>query len=293
MRLKAAIWLIVFLFSTASIAAQKVKVVTKITERSYEYKKECLLEISAEKANITISPSKDNNIHLILRQIVKNLDENIAKKEMNGHRFVENKDRQRLYLRNYIMFDSGEASKSSIFKTEYVIEIPVHCHIKVSNQLGNTTITEAQRSITTDIRYGELSLINCISRLDLKHTLGEISIQKGIIDGTSVSNNTNIKLQNTGGILHVQATMGSFNAYVNNNNIDLEVETKNCETTIINRGDQNYTLDFECKNGEINIPEIPEGNIIKKNSYFVYEYVPKLTKGTITVDADFCNINYY
>lgn len=293
MRLKATIWFILFLLSAANVAAQKVKVVTKITERSYEYKKECLLEISAEKANITIRPSKDNTIRLILRQIVKNLDETIATKEMNGHRFVENEDRQRLFLRNYIMFDSGEASRSSIFKTEYEIEIPVHCHIKISNQLGNTSITDAKRSIKTDIKYGELSLINCFSRLDLNHTLGEISIQKGIIDGTSVSNNTNIKLQNAGGMLNVQATMGTFNAYVNNNNIDLDLETKNCETTIINRGDQNYALDFECNNGEINIPEVPEGNIIRKNSSFVYEFMPKLSKGTIKVNADFCNINYY
>ncbi len=293
MKLIATIWLLIVLSNAFIAEAQSVKVVTKITERSYEYKKEFLLEISAEKAQISIHPSKDNSIRLILRQVVKNQDEDIAKKEMSAHRFVENKDRQRLFLRNYILFESGDASKSSIFKTEYELEIPAHCHLKISNQLGNTLIANAEKSITTEIKYGDLTLLNCVSHLNIKHTLGEVSIQKGIIDGTSVTSNTSVKLQNVGGVLNAQATMGSFNAYVNNDNIDLDITSKNCETTIINRGDQSYALDFYSSNGSINIPELPAGEILVSDKRSEYLFTPKETKGKITVNADFCNINYF
>lgn len=290
-----SIWIFLFVLGTGLLSSQTVKVVTKITERTYHYPKECLLEIDAEKANIIITQSEDNNIKVTLKQIVKNLDEDKAKEEMSGHHFIEDDDRQRLFLRNYLLFESGSTSKESIFKTEYIIEIPPYCHLKISNELGNTSIFDAKKSITADIKYGSLTLNNCVSGLKLKHVLGELSIINGLVDGTSDCTNTTIKLQSVGGILKVLASMGTFNAYLNNNELDLDVIANNCETTIFSKGDQIYNLDLNTNRGTINIPDLTllGGEIENSEQASKYLLCPLVTKGTIKVDASFCNINYY
>ena len=133
------------------VSQQKVKVVTRIIERTYDYRQEFLLEIDAEKADINIETYAGSTVQLVLKQTVKNGSEELARKHLDAHKFSESREKERLFLKNYILFSEDSHTKGSIFKNEYSIKIPTGCHLKIKNSLGNIQLTGISKSIILEL----------------------------------------------------------------------------------------------------------------------------------------------
>ncbi|MFC0877167.1 hypothetical protein ACE01N_11260 [Saccharicrinis sp. FJH2] len=252
MRLKLYIALILGIFMLSVQAQTKVKVLTRIIEKSYTYSDEFLLEIDAEKADITIETISGNTVELQLKQIVKNSSQEIAEDHLKAQKFVENSTKERLFLKNYILFNDANDKSGSIFKNEYILKVPEWCHVKIKNQLGNIVLKKLDKGIMLDLEYAKAELDDCTSQLNANISLGELTVIKGTITGSINTRNTRIKLQSVSGDISGTTTLGNISLFLNGNPLVTDLQTNYCETTIINKSEGSYSFDLETKGGKIN-----------------------------------------
>lgn len=256
MNLKPYIAMAVLILGLVSAPAQtKVKVLTRVTEKSYAFSEEFLLDIDAEKADITIETIPGDSLYFILKQIVKNTNLNIAEKHLKAQKFSENKSRERLFLKNYILFDGPNENSGSIFKNEYIIKVPSNCHVRVKNSLGNTVLTNLKKTALVNVTYGKVEVNELNGKLDANVSLGELTINQGMINGTIEAKNTVVKLQNPSGNITGKLEFGSLSLFLNGNPLITELLTSYCETTIINKSEGSYAFVLESVGGRINAME--------------------------------------
>jgi hypothetical protein len=232
---------------------QKVKVVTRVIERTYNYPHEFLLEIDAEKADITIETHTGNTVELVLKQTVKNSSEELARLHLDAHKFTDNREKDRLFLKNHILFAEESHAKGSIFRNEYSLRIPVGCHLKIKNSLGNILITGASKSISLDITYGKAGLQNCKSTFNCAIELGELTLTGGTLNATVTSNNSRVKIQSVTGTVKGDFTFGSLSLFLSGAPLVTQINTRYCETTVINKSDDSYKLSLSTQGGKINV----------------------------------------
>ncbi|MFB6318030.1 hypothetical protein [Saccharicrinis sp. FJH54] len=252
MKVKFYISLIMGVLMISLQAQTKVKVLTRIIEKSYTYTDEFLLDIDAEKADITIETIPGNTVELQLKQIVKNPSQEIAREHLEAQKFVENSSRDRLFIKNYILFNDANDKSGSIFKNEYHIKVPEQCHVKIKNQLGNIVLKNLDKGVYLELEYAKAELNNCTSKLNLNISLGELTINGGTVTGIINTRNTRIKLQSVSGELSGTATLGNLSLFLNGNPLVADLQTNYCETTIINKSEGSYAFRLETKGGEIN-----------------------------------------
>ena len=252
MRLRLYIALILSSIMISVQAQTKVKVLTRIIEKSYAYSDEFLLDIDAEKADITIETIRGNTVELQLKQIVKNPSQKIAEEHLKAQKFVENSSKERLFLKNYILFNDANDKSGSIFKNEYTIKVPEWCHVKIKNQLGNVILKNMGKSISLELEYAKAELSNCTSQLNLNISLGDLSLMGGTITGTINTRNTRIKLQSVSGEISGTVTLGNLSLFLNGNPLITDLQTNYCETTIINKSEGSYSFWLETNGGKIN-----------------------------------------
>lgn len=255
MRIKLYIAFLATFIAIGIQAQTKVKVLTRITEKSYEFDREFLLDIDAEKADILIESYDGNTVELTLKQIVKNQNQTIAEKHLKAQKFVDNASRERLYLKNYILFKDKNDQSGSIFKNEYLIKVPRWCHVRVKNSLGNLFLNSMQKSIHLDLEYAKAEINNCTSMIEARVNLGELNITNGTITGSIKTNNTRIKLQSVTGEISGETSFGTLSMFLNGNPFLTDIETNYCETTIINKSEGSYAFQLETKGGSINAVE--------------------------------------
>lgn len=233
-------------------AQTRVKVLTRITEKSYVFDAAFLLDIEAEKADISIETHDGNNVELVLKQIVKNPNQQIAREHLKAQKFIENKTRDRLYLKNYILFNDARDNTGSIFKNEYIIKVPEWCHVKIKNKLGNLILDNIDKSITLELEYAKAEIRNCTSKVNLNISLGELLIQKGTISGSIQTENTRVKMESVTGDISGMSTFGTISVLLNGNPLVADMKTNYCETTIINKSEGSYSFDLFTNGGNIN-----------------------------------------
>lgn len=269
-RFKHIAILVLLISCTTGLAQTKVKVLTRIIEKSYTYNNEFLLEIDAEKADIIIETHDGNNVLLTVKQTVKNASEKVAKAHLDAQQFIEHNSKERLFLKNYILFKDPKDKTGSIFKNEYTIKVPVHCHVKLKNTLGNSHLMNLKKTINIEVEYGKVVLENCSGNISTQLNLGELQLLGGLLNGKINTKNTNVKIQSTEGSIMVNCSFGSFSVFLNGAPLILDAITSYCETTVINKSEGSYSFNLETLGGKINtmeynITKTSDGNQLKIN----------------------------
>lgn len=292
---------ILFFFVLAQMAVAKfstqqqvLKVVTRVVEKEFRYADEFLLEINAEKADIDIKVVEGNVVKINLEQSAMNGDVRMAERELGYIHFVEKKERNRLYLHNYAQLKANSSGLSSIINNKYTIEVPRHCHIKISNELGEIVVNDVSSTMRFELNYCGLVLNRCQGQLYVDSRIGDVKLNDCQLDAEFITENVNLKLQRVGGSFEIQSHFGDFSCQMSEQVSLINAKLEQCEATIINRTGIEYTYAIEVSKGHISaldatlndmIEETENKTTLRRNSA---EDV-----GTIIIKSEYGDVNLY
>lgn len=286
---------IVFLgafYFTLQIAAQKkMQVITRITEETYAYENDFLLDIEAEKANIIITKGVANKVTVKLKQVVKNPNISIAEQHMKAHKFVFNREKDRLYLHNFIMFNEEADKMTSLFSSSYEISLPEACYIKIKNTLGNISIADLKGSLFVNIEYGKLDLNNFSGKFTSSMHIGDLNIKNSFVDADLQNNNVITRITSCGGTFQIKSSFGSVSQTLTRTLTNLSISSDNTEITLINK--ENYLFNFYIKNKNGSINLLSNEKISKEGEFNVFTKNESSSIGDIRIEAEYGEVSIY
>lgn len=291
---KSTYILLLLLFTLSSRAQKVMKVVTLPTQVEYVFAEEFLLEIDAEKANIEIIVVEGNTVKVSLRQSAKNADVRKAEKDLTFIHFAHRKERNRLYLHNYVKLDANSQRLTSIVDNNYVIEVPRHCHIKMKNELGNVLVKGAEKSMRFDLEYSSLSLEQCTGKLYIDSRIGDVKVNNSALDGDFILDNVSLRLKETAGSFDVDAKFGDITCMMSEHLTLFKADVEHCEITLINRTNLAYSYAIESQNASIvALDDLLQEKTEKINDDMQLYLKPDDAHGTVIINTNYSDVNLF
>lgn len=280
--------------TTQAQQKQLLKVMTRVIEKEYRFSNEFLLEINAEKATIDVIVTDGSVVKLRLEQSAMNSDVRIAERELGFTYFVDKKDRNRLYLYNYVQLSASSSNLSSIINNKYTIEVPRHCHLKIKNELGDVVVTGVSTTMRYELNYCGLKLNNAKGKLYVDSRIGDVTLTDCIVDAEFLTENVNLKMLRVGGSFDVQSLFGSISCMMSEQVTLINASLEQCEATLINRTNIAFSYAVEVNKGHISaLDESLMEKVIVSSNKEVLRRKDASDMGTIIIESEYGDINLY
>lgn len=283
-------------FVEANIAAQQqvLKVMTRVVDEEFRFTNEFLLEINAEKANITVKVVEGNTVKLHLEQSVMNADIRVAERELGYIYFVKKKERNRLYFHNYAQLQASSSGLSSIINNQYTIEVPRHCHLKIKNELGDVLVDGVSTTMRFELNYCGLKLNNATGKLYVDSRIGDVALNDCTLDGEFITENVNLKLQRVGGSFDIQSLFGSFSCLLSEQVSLINASLEQCEATLINRTNISFSYVIEANKAHISVLDDSLREEVKvETNEETLQLKNDSDNGTIIIKSEYGDVNLY
>ncbi len=293
--MKIIFYILFFCVSLLSVESKDVlKVYNRVLDKEYRFANEFLLDITAEKAIVNIRTIKGNTLVLHLEQIVKNQDANEAKKELEYLHFVERKERQRLYLHNYVQLPNGTAGMTSIVNNIYTIDVPENCHLKIKNELGNVTVIGVRTSSRFDLNYCELKLTDVKGKVYVDSRVGDVRLNDCEVEGEFITENVSMKLQYCKGSFDFTSKFGQISCIMSEQISLLNAEIEQCDITLINRTALDFDYVINVENAKINVlDEVLKDKVEMDLSKMWLHKKSEQAVGTVIIKSEYGDVSLY
>ena len=269
----------------------RLQVITKTIEKSFTASSSTNVKIEGEKSTIKINTWNKNEVKVVLKLISKSPGKEKAEKELAYQRYILEKRKETIYMKNYLAMPKSVSKLSSIQVASYEVTIPRGCKIALSNQYGDVDISDLFGVITLEVKYGKIKLENLNAAIQIQSYFGDLIVRN--IDGQMdiIANHTKINLDDIAGDIKLRSTLGDV--FVGN--IDdiksLEIVASKADITLDNPDYQQFKFSLESKFGDILVP-------VKYEKYFKvssrdnksFIYAPLTNGNPISLRTSFGNI---
>lgn len=278
-------------YISTSLAQNKMQVLTRITEQTFVYKRDFVLEVDAEKANVKVIQGKTDEVKVKLKQTVKNQDLKLAESHLDGHQYIFKDERSHLYLRNYILFNGTQEETTSLFTSEYEIIVPENCHVKIKNKLGDVELVGLNGSIKLEIEYGKVQLDGCNGKLEANMNIGDLNIKNSFLDMNAETHNVVMHVISSGGQYDIASSFGALSFVLTDSTNGVFIKSDNTDLTFINKN--NLVFNFEVKNRSGLINVIGGEEVTQQGDYSILKTNITNAIGEIGINAAYGDISIY
>ncbi|MEO1049065.1 MAG: DUF4097 family beta strand repeat-containing protein [Bacteroidota bacterium] len=247
--------LVANIIATGALAQSKLQVITRKVEKDMQYMPSETIKIEGEKASIKLHTWNSKDIKVILRQVAKGTDKDMATKELEYHRYIMEKRKGTIYIKNYFAIPKGTQRVKSLLLSEYEIWLPASAKLDVENSYGNVTASGLQNKTSIELKYGDLNLSDIAGDLEVKGYFGNFSGQAINARFNGSFNHTKINLDGISGIWDMRTTLGDV---VINKITDLKtikISASKADITVKVPPIEAINISLEANYGEILVPE--------------------------------------
>lgn len=256
--------LLLLCFSINFYAQTKIQVVTTTVEKNFTPDKKHAILIRGEKASITVKEWTKPEVKVILKLISKHTDKAVAEKELNYMRYMLEKTKDGIYLKNYFAIKKGTDKVNAKLKAEYEIFVPAKSDLDIKNSYGNVSIKDIEGKITLDVEYGNINLQNLKGTLKIKSYFGDITGEKTDATFFGKINHSNITLVDMKGTYNIEGVYGEVSLTPQNKLTKLEIKITNGDVTLETGDFKKYNYSLESTFGDI---KLPPGNKYQYSEY--------------------------
>lgn len=269
----------------------KLHVITKTVEKSFTASSSTNLRIEGQKASVKVDTWNKNEVKVVLKLISKSPEKEKAEKELAYQRYILEKRRETIYLKNYLTLPNTVSKLGSIQVASYEVTVPRGCKMEVFNQYGDVNISDLFGVINLEVKYGKIRLENLNAAIQVQSYFGDLIMRN--IDGQMdvTANHTKINLEDIAGDVRLKSTLGD----VFIGNIEdvktLEITASKADITLENPDYQQFNFSMVSKFGDVLVPPKYEKYFKPKegdNKSFVYKPVAK--GNLISLRTSFGNI---
>ncbi len=274
-------------------AQQRVQVVTKTVEKELAYEPGETVRVEGEKAAITVTGWSGRGVKVVLKLVAKAPTQETARRELDFQRYILEKRKQTIYLKNYFVRPKGQKALNALLLAEYEIWVPRQATVEISSTYGNVYIKDKAGRTTVSVQYGNTTLdgvggtgqytsyfgdftarnLGGTTRATLRHTKTSIEGLSGEADFDNTLSDMSL-----GGLREVK----TLRINADKSDISLRVDRP-----------AQYRCQFRTEFGEITPPGAVPGQFVKKGDLTTWErgeeaqplLAVKTTFGNITLQT--------
>ena len=197
-------FIVLWLLSNNAFSQGTLQVVTKRIDKTFDHTQS--IKIEAEKADIELEVWSGDKIKVSIELTAKHPNRKDAQNDLEMLKYVAEKFRNVLVLRNYIQIENDKMRPVSNLKAKFVISVPEQMMVSIQNSFGkinikgkfkqlqlktdfcNTELKNVSGNIKLDTHYGEVNAHDLSGKVELKSDRTEINLTKISEDFTITGN---------------------------------------------------------------------------------------------------------
>lgn len=248
------IFIFLVLGSSFSFGQTTVQVVTKKIEKTFNYREGIEVNIEGEKAEVNIETWDQPQIQVVLEIISKHPSLETAEADLDRVRYLTERVKNKIYLRNYTATEEGQAAPESSLGAKYTITLPSDCPVYLKNYFGLANISNLSNSLRINSQFAEIGLNNIQGELDVRTRFGDLTGNK--IDGNVSINarRSNLFLDEIKGTFNIQSHYGIVEIFADNNLLDLQLDANKSDVFLYSPDPGIFSYNLEAQQASLNLP---------------------------------------
>ncbi|MFN7115971.1 MAG: DUF4097 family beta strand repeat-containing protein [Saprospiraceae bacterium] len=273
-------------------AQVKVQVITKKIEKSFPYRNGYEVNVEGEKAEVIVESWDKDEIKVVLELTAQHPDKAVAEKDLEAIKYLADKVKNKIYLRNYLAKEEGKAEPESVLSAKYTIFVPEKCPVYLKNYFGTINVSNLFNSVKINSQFSKIALENLQGVMDISTRFGDLIGANLDGDMTLNARRSDITLRDMKGRYNLTTQYGIVKLWATKDLLSLNINADKSEVFLYTPNPQQFAYNLSSQYGSIEYPNNMKFNYLQntkevKRIQFkpVNEYY-----ATITVSVSFGNI---
>lgn len=231
-----------------------MQVVTKRIDKSFSYRDGYSLNIEGERAEVRVETWSKPEIKVQIELSAKHIKKEQAEKDLEKMRYITNKEKNKIYLRNYLDVPEGSPEPQSQLKAVYIIIMPEDCPIYIKNNYGLIDAKDLMSSLKLNTRFSRIGLENIMGDIDINTSFGDLFADK--LDGNIkvASRRSDITLKHMRGRYDIDAQYGILNFFATEGLLDFNLNADKSTVFFHNLQPGAFSYNLSVQNGRVDYP---------------------------------------
>lgn len=222
----------------AKLAAQgqDLHVITKKLEKRFAYQSGYEVNIEGEKADVSIMTWDRDEILFEVQFVARHPDKAVAEADVEKMKYVADRVRNKIYVRNYLSIAEGEAPPASNMQAKYQVKVPKDCPVYLKNYFGAAQVANLEKRFRYQGEFSPLGLENVSGEIDMDSRFGDIQGRQ--LDGQIQisTRRSDLVLEEIQGRYNIQAEYGEIRILsASSGLLDLNIQAEKSNVYLFDR----------------------------------------------------------
>lgn len=234
--------------------SSSVQVVTKRIDKTFSYRDGYEVNVDGVRAEVSIVTWSKPEIKVQIDFIAKHSKKEQAEKDIEKMRYRADKDKNKIYLRNYLDIPEGSPEPQSQLKAIYVITLPEDCPIYIKNNYGLIDVQNLMSNLRLNSRFSKIDLENIKGNIDINTSFGDLIAEK--LDGNIklISRRSDLTLKQMRGSYDINAQYGILNLFATDRLLGLNLNADKSTVYFHNIQPGALAYNLSVQNGRVDYP---------------------------------------
>ncbi len=273
------------------MAQTTVQVITKKIEKTFTYRKGYEVNVEGERAEVIVESWDKDDIRILLELTARHPDKAIAERDLDAIKYVADRVKNKIYIRNYLSPNEGSATSSTL-SARYTIYVPAHCPVYLKNYFGTIDVSNLLSNIKINSEFSKIGLNNLQGLMDIRTRFGDVIGANLDGDMTLNARRSDITLRDIKGNYDLNAQYGIMKIYGSKDLLSLSISAEKTDVYFFNVNPALFAYNLTAQNGEVKLPNNLKYNIIQNNEQIKrIQFKPTSEYfATITISVSFGDI---
>ncbi|MCB0569422.1 MAG: hypothetical protein KDC66_06660 [Phaeodactylibacter sp.] len=242
--------------ASGPLAAQagKLHVITKRLDKSFAFKTGYEVNIEGEKAEVVIETWEKPEISVRMELIARHPEKAVAEADLEKMKFMAERVRNKIYLRNYISAEEGEAKPQSNLEARYLITLPAECPVYLKNYFGISNVSNLANRFRFFGEFSKIGMENVQGAIDLRSRFGDI-VGRSLGGEVSINaHRSDITLEDIQGRYDIDAQYGIIRILSSAGLLDLDINAEKSDIYLFDPKLNDFGFLLTAQEGQINYP---------------------------------------
>jgi hypothetical protein len=245
-------------------AQQRVQVVTRTLEQTWQCPPGMRVRIRAEKATVQVRGWDRPTVQVTLHLSARHAERAVAVQDLPVAQYRLQQNGNALDLVNLFVLPAGAPAVRSDLRAEYIVLMPSSNPLQVVNAYGQTSLTDLSGPQELTQNFGQITLRNLRGTLTITAHYADLTATNVQADFSCEANKSAVQLLGVGGQCRVRNYYGSVRVQPAAGLRKLTVEADRTEVVISTAEPERFAYQLQVLQGELTVP--PAYAAIKKGT---------------------------
>ncbi|GAB3924564.1 DUF4097 family beta strand repeat-containing protein [Larkinella terrae] len=269
--MRTLFFLLAFVTLSAFAAAQtRLQVVTKTVEKELTYSTGQRVNLTAQKADITIKGWNKSTVLVRLKLIAKHPEREVAERELGYLNYDIQTRNNVIDLSNRFTIPQRAGAIKGNLKAVYEVWVPTRCPVSVRNTFGDVSLSDLASEASIQLEFGKLSVANLSGKTTVISDYGDIDASELSGFFTIKAEKADITLRELSGSGTIQSRYGKLSIQPDASLTSLSVQAARTEVFLYPKRLDDFQYEVETTNAIIRVPDAYGDSLDANKRRFTY-----------------------